>query len=164
MFCRACAAPLDETGRFCGSCGTDRVSDAPAGQAQPQADPGFAHLLRFLGVGNAIYLSSALLVGHFWNAHLLSRTGWRKRDMLLLLVPMYGSYLSVVTLWRYTARDAYWTPRDDRPSDVLRGWQRTAAITAGLVLLPVLIGLVVLFFVELLLLFTARPMSTGPAR
>ena len=137
MFCRACAAPLDETGRFCPSCGADRFSDAAAGHAQPQADPGFTHFLRFLGVSFALSLSCVFLVGLFWMAHLRSRTGYRKRDILSLVVPYYGAYVSVVTLWRYTARDVYWTPRDDRPSDVLRGWQRPAAIAAGWVLFPV---------------------------
>lgn len=134
MFCRQCASPVVETDLFCATCGTPRLTQAPL-----QDDPGFGHLLRFVGVGMALGVSSWFVIGIFWQAHILSRTGYRKRDLLLLFVPGYGSYVSVVTLWRYTALEPYWTPRDDRPSDVLRGWQRPAAIAAGWVLVPLMI-------------------------
>jgi hypothetical protein len=58
--------------------------------------------------------------------------------VLWLWVPVVGWIADARTLWRYTAREAYWTPRDDRPSHVLDGWARPVAIGAGWVAIPML--------------------------
>lgn len=137
MFCRTCGKRLDETDVLCPFCGTPRAVDSHT-QAEPlQDDPGFAHFLRMAGVGMSVAMACWIVVGLFWYGHIMSKTGYRKRDLLLLSVPVYGSYLAVVVMWRYTARDVYWTPRDDRPSEVLHGRNRPAAIALGWVLFPI---------------------------
>lgn len=105
-------------------------------------DPFFPHLLRMMGVAMAVGLSSVFVIGLFWYAHIFSRTGFRKRDVGGLFVPVLGAYLSATALWRYTARDAYWMPRDDRPSVVLHGWQRPAAIALGWIGMPIFVVVV----------------------
>jgi hypothetical protein len=38
---------------------------------------------------------------------------------LMLLIPIWGFIVHVQTIWRYTAKSVYWSPRDDRPSKSL---------------------------------------------
>lgn len=110
----------------------------------PADDRWIGHFLRLLGVLWLVGLSMFLLVGFFWLAHIFNRTGHRRRDLLWLLVPVVGVVLEYRALWRYTARSAYWTPRADRSSDLLRGWQRPWAIGTGWAVGP-------LFFTVLIL-------------
>jgi hypothetical protein len=157
MSCTTCGAPLDATSRFCQRCGAPVDLDAAATSAAPPSpllqhspivedDPWLGHLLRMIGVyaaqTAALY---ACLAGLVWEAHMFSRTGYRKRDMLWLFVPVWNVVVTTRCLWRYTARDVYWSPRDDRPSDVLRGWQRPASIALGWAALPIaaVIGIVI---------------------
>jgi hypothetical protein len=101
--------------------------------AQTEPDPGFAHFLRYLGVSLALFVATLVTLyigGLLWTAHILSRTGHRKRDL-------FNPVIGVRAVWRYTARSVYWQPRPDRPSHVLSGWQRPAAIVGGYVGYPV---------------------------
>lgn len=107
--------------------------------AEPVRDPWFPHFLRYFGVSLSTGVSFYVLAGFFWWPYITNRTGYRKRDALLLLVPIVGAYVGAVCLWRYTARSVYWSQREDRTSDILRGWQRPAAIAGGYVFWPVLI-------------------------
>jgi hypothetical protein len=130
---------------FCASCGATRDVIPPPPGAVLQDDPTFAHILRFLGVSFAVGFSCLVLVGFFWIAHIRSRTGYRKRDTLSIFVPYYGWFVWVVTTWRYTARDVYWEPREDRPSAILSGVNRPLSIALGWILFPIFtIGLTVL--------------------
>jgi hypothetical protein len=92
----------------------------PAGQGGPVGPPvhdgWWGHLVRYLGVGALVGLGHVVVVGLFWTAAILNRTGYRKRDVALLFVPVLGPFFLIVALWRYTAKSAYWSPRADRPS------------------------------------------------
>ena len=84
------------------------------------SDPWFPHFLRFLCIWVLLAIGQVILIGVIWQAAILRRTGYRARDLLLLLVPIYGGVVSVVTLWRYTARSVYWDTRAGRNSAVLQ--------------------------------------------
>jgi hypothetical protein len=143
--CRDCEEPFLGNELFCEHCGTMRYPDLtrPTALATPEpepvVDPWVPHALRFVGVGALLTVAwMTFILGLVWRMHLLSVTGYRKRDVLWLWVPVVGWIADARTLWRYTARDEYWTPRDDRPSHVLDGWARPAAITAGWLAVPAL--------------------------
>ena len=103
-----------------------------------EPDPWFPHFLRYLGVSFSVGIAICVIVGLFWWAGIFSRTGYRKRDLLLMVVPIVGTIVAVKVMWRYTARSVYWTPRDDRSSTILTPPLRPWAIGAGYVLYPVL--------------------------
>ena len=88
-------------------------------QTMPATTPdgGFMHFLRFLGIG--ILMGILPLIGIIWFVIALSSTGRRKRDLLMLFIPVWGIIVNVQTIWRYTAKNVYWKPRDDRPSKSL---------------------------------------------
>jgi hypothetical protein len=145
--CRACDEPFLDNALFCEHCGATRYPSltrpsAPATSepdTEPVRDPWMPHALRFIGVGALLAVAwMTFIVGLVWRMHALSVSGYRKRDVLWLWVPVVGWIADARTLWRYTAREAYWTPRDDRPSHVLDGWARPVAIGAGWVALPML--------------------------
>jgi hypothetical protein len=143
--CRACDEPFVGSALFCEHCGATRYpsltrSAAPAVvEPEPVSDPWFLHALRFVGVGALLAVAwMTFILGLLWRMHALSVSGYRKRDVLWLWVPVVGWIGDARTLWRYTAREVYWTPRDDRPSHVLDGWARPVAIGAGWVALPML--------------------------
>jgi membrane protein implicated in regulation of membrane protease activity len=75
------------------------------------------HFLRWLGI--SIVMGIIPLVFIVWFMIACSATGRRKRDILFLLIPIYGIYFSIQTIWRYTAKNVYWSVRDDRPSKSL---------------------------------------------
>lgn len=85
----------------------------------PLPDPGFRHFLRFFGVLVLLQLSFLFIVGLVWLMFILSQVGYRKRDVLLTFIPIYGEVVLVRTVWRYTARNAYWSPHPGRPSHPL---------------------------------------------
>ncbi len=90
------------------------------GNLAMKEDGGFMHFMRFCLIGLAMMCSIPLLfLGVFWVLKALSCTGRRKRDMLLFLVPVVGLIVQTQTIWRYTAKNVYWTPREDRPSKSL---------------------------------------------
>ena len=82
-------------------------------------DSGFMHFLRFLGISFLMSALSVLLIGLIWFIVALSVTGRRKRDVLMLLIPIWGVVVNIQTVWRYTAKNVYWSPRADRPSKSL---------------------------------------------
>ena len=77
------------------------------------------HFLKFLGIYIAMSIACGLIVGFFWLASVLSTTGRRKRDLLMLFIPIWGIIVLVQTIWRYTAEAVYWSVRADRPSKTL---------------------------------------------
>jgi hypothetical protein len=79
-------------------------------------DPTVRHLVRYLLVCMALSLTGAVLVGVVWNMRMVGCTGRRKRDWFMLLVPVWGQIVVVQTVWRYTAKNVYWSARVDRPS------------------------------------------------
>ena len=85
------------------------------------ADGGVGHFLRFLLVWVLMALSCVLVVGIIWVMISLSSTGRRKRDILMFLIPVWGVILQIQTLWRYSAKNVYWSVRSDRPSKSLFG-------------------------------------------
>jgi hypothetical protein len=123
----------------------------PPPRPETQPDSWFGHFLRYLAVSSLLTLSMLFVIGFFWQGHILNRTGYRKRDLLLLFVPIAAHIVAIKSLWRYTARDIYWSPRPEpeRVPDLLRGWQRPAAIAGGWVALPLmLVGLFALGYAE----------------
>lgn len=123
-----------------GNAWTTQADSALASYAGPPgSDPGFLHLLRFLGVGMLLDAAFFLLVGFVWAAFIFDKTGYRKRDVLLLFIPLYGTVVFIISSWRYTARRVYWTPWADRPSAVITGWKRPVAIAGGWVLITLLV-------------------------
>ena len=82
-------------------------------------DPDFMHFLRFIGIWILMAFLFYVVVGLVWMAFALSSTGRRKRDILMLLVPVWGTIVVFQTLWRYTSRYVYWSVRSDRPSKPL---------------------------------------------
>ena len=82
-------------------------------------DPGFMHFLRFVGISILMSALSVVLIGLIWFVVALNYTGRRKRDVLMLLIPIWGTIVNIQTIWRYTAKNVYWSTRDDRPSKSL---------------------------------------------
>jgi ABC-type sugar transport system permease subunit len=82
-------------------------------------DPGFMHFLRFVGIWILMGALSVIFIGLIWAVIALSQTGRRKRDILMYLIPIWGVVVQVQTIWRYTAKNVYWSPRADRPSKSL---------------------------------------------
>ena len=141
--CRECDEQIVDNALFCEQCGATQYPDLVRPSAlvvperAPEHDPWLSHALRFAGVGMLLVLAwFTFIAGLVWRMHMLDVTGYRKRDVLWLWVPIAGTVVEVKTLWRYTARGVYWDERDDRPSDVLDGWPRPAAIAGGWVLGP----------------------------
>ena len=82
-------------------------------------DNGFVHLLRFLFIWILMTLSCYILIGFIWVMISLSSTGRRKRDILMYLIPVWGTIVQVQTVWRYSAKNVYWSIRRDRGSQSL---------------------------------------------
>lgn len=82
-------------------------------------DDGFVHFLRYLAISLVMALSIYIIVGLIWMMIALSQTGRRKRDILMILIPIWGSIVAIQTQWRYTAKNVYWSARADRPSKSL---------------------------------------------
>lgn len=83
------------------------------------ADGGFVHFLRFLLVWFLMGLSCLFVVGIVWVMIALSNTGRRKRDILMFYIPVWGAIVQIQTLWRYSAKNVYWSVRTDRGSKSL---------------------------------------------
>ncbi len=76
------------------------------------------YLLVFLVMYAAVFI-----IGIFWFAFMLKRTGRRARDMVLIPVPVVGPILVLwPTLWRATSRNTYWSPRPDFFSEPTAAW------------------------------------------
>lgn len=82
-------------------------------------DGGFMHFVRFFFISLLMTILTYVIVGIIWQMIALSKTGRRKRDILMFLIPIWGIVVSVQTGWRYTAKNVYWSVRDDRPSSSL---------------------------------------------
>ncbi len=108
--------------------------------SEAQLDPGFQHWLRWLGVYGSVLFSCLFFVGFVLVGWMFDRTGYRKRDVLLLFVPFVNANVLWRSLWRYTARSVYWSPRKDRESRPLQKPQRPVLIGAGFAVWYLLIG------------------------
>lgn len=107
-------------------------------------DPWLSHFLRFVGVFVVYNVAGLFLIGHLWLLFVLDRVGYRKRDFLLMMIPVYNVMLLVGAFWRYTARRPYWPPRPDRLSRPLAprplllltvsGWLLGVVFAAGVVI------------------------------
>ncbi|MCU1366862.1 MAG: hypothetical protein JWL72_8 [Ilumatobacteraceae bacterium] len=80
-------------------------------------DGWFMHFIRFILIG--LVMNIIPLVGLIWGMIALSKTGYRKRDVLMYLIPIWGFVVAIRMGWRYTAKNVYWSPRADRPSGSL---------------------------------------------
>lgn len=106
-----------------------------------EPDGWFGHFLRFAGAAVLVSLSHVLIVGFVWTAAILNRTGYRRRDVFLTLVPVLGSVLFVITMWRYTAKTPYWSVRPDLPGRPMSTMMRPTVVAGGWIALA---GFVVL--------------------
>ena len=160
--CRSCGFMVENTRATCRFCGQDPAAPAAApsevgvlaatpppstvpgaARAQVRDDDGWlGHFGRYIGVGFLVGLSSVFFVGVLWSMFILSRTGYRKRDVLLFLVPIVGIYVSVVAMWRYTAKTTYWSQRLDRPSWPLNRSRSPFVVAAGYLAAPVYVWFV----------------------
>ena len=143
--CRSCEEQIADNALFCIYCGTTQHPDlfrrttVDVAANEQVDDPWLPHALRLCGVGLLLVLAwMTFILGLLWRMHIFTVTGYRKRDVLWMWVPIIGTVAQTRSLWRYTARDVYWTPRDDRPSEILDGWARPVAIGAGWLAVPVL--------------------------
>jgi hypothetical protein len=152
--CRACGFMVETTREPCRFCGHDPAEPVAEPKYPTPAAPGpqpprpvashdgwLGHFVRYLGVSVLVAFLSWFVVGIFWTFAILSRTGYRKRDFLLGLVPIVNIYISVTAFWRYTAKSAYWRPRLDRPSAPMWASTRPFYVTAGYLVLPIYIWL-----------------------
>ena len=85
----------------------------------PREDNGFVHFLRFLVAWLLMVMLIYVIVGFVWMMFAMSATGRRKRDVLMLFIPIWGTIVGVQTMWRYTAKNVYWSVRPDRVSKSL---------------------------------------------
>ena len=96
----------------------------PSGPPRPpwKPDYGFVHFLRFMFVFIALELASLVcFLGIVWYGFMLRATGRRARDLLLALIPIWNVIQLVQTLWRYSAKNVYWSTRSDLTSKPLFG-------------------------------------------
>lgn len=69
-----------------------------------------------------------LLVGIPWLLFIMKRTGYRPRDLGLLLlafIPISWWWLPIIfgrVLWRATSTVVYWSPHPDHRSEALAAW------------------------------------------
>lgn len=126
---------------------TEQDVERGTGQASTTVeDSNGLHFVRYLGISMLLSLANAAVVGIIWTLVILTRTGYRKRDYLLLLVPVVGWIVGVRAIWRYTAKQMYWTPRDDRPSAPMPNGGHPALVAlgygsfVGLIALAVIVG------------------------
>jgi hypothetical protein len=87
----------------------------------PTPDDWFPHFIRFTLAMVGTYFACALLFGFVLLAYALRNTGRRARDILMLLVPVWGEIVVIQTVWRVTAFRMCWLPRQDMPSRPLFG-------------------------------------------
>jgi hypothetical protein len=90
-------------------------------QDMPPDDGKMLHSLRFVGVLVVMQACVAFVIGYFMIPFALRRTGRRARDILMLLIPVWGVVVCVQTFWRLSARRLYWSPCSDLASRPLFG-------------------------------------------
>ena len=95
-----------------------------AAEAEHRKDSPGLHLLRLLGATVVFSIFGAIpIVGLVLWLGLLPWVGYRRRDVLLLLVPIVNVYVSVKALWRLTALNVDWPQRPDTPGrSIFREW------------------------------------------
>ena len=118
--CRDCEQQVVDNALFCEHCGAiqhpvlRQSTEVVAPEPEPVHDGWFGHALRFIGVGLLLVVAWATFVlGLLWRMRIFDVTGYRKRDVLWIWVPFVGWVADARSLWRYTAKDAYWEPRSE---------------------------------------------------
>ena len=97
-----------------GVTGSDKLMRPPA---PLRPDNWLAHFLLFLLISMSMIALASLLVGFVWLAFAMGATGRRKRDILMMPIPIWGTIVFIQTVWRYTAKNVYWSVRADRVSN-----------------------------------------------
>jgi hypothetical protein len=90
-------------------------------KALPDPEGWLAHFALFVVVAAVFYLAILFLVGILLLPYALRATGRRARDLLMLLIPLWGTIVLIQTGWRLSARRICWLPRHDLPSKPLFG-------------------------------------------
>ena len=90
-------------------------------KALPDQEGWLVHFLLFVVVSAVFYLAILFLIGILLLPSVLRTTGRRARDMLMLLIPLWGTIVVIQTTWRLSARRMCWLPRHDLPSRPLFG-------------------------------------------
>jgi hypothetical protein len=91
---------------------------------RPSPPPAFnwlLHFLLFLVAMAVLYVGISFVVGLFALPFALRAAGRRARDLLMLLIPLWGTVVLIQTVWRITDRRISWLPRPDLPSRPLFG-------------------------------------------
>jgi hypothetical protein len=96
--------------------------------------PRLAHFLAFMAVGLAVEFTYGIVL--IW---LVPLTGYRRRDLLLVLVPFFNLVMVARWAWRYSASTVYWSTRDDWPSAVMPERLRKASQIGGVVAIVLLV-------------------------
>lgn len=116
------------------------------------ADPFLLHLLRHLGVwlafqvlvlggwmlGQPAVVIAGIVAAGIAASGVLTATGYRRRDLVLLVVPVVSLVVGHRCVWRYTSRYVYWEHSPQSRSG-RRSW-RPAAIALGWIGFPVLLA------------------------
>lgn len=76
------------------------------------------HFFRYVVLDICLVASIYALLVPFllWQAAIMDKTGYRKSDLLWMLVPIAGTITCTRTQWRHCARTRYWEP--SLPTDV----------------------------------------------
>lgn len=116
------------------------------------ADPFLLHLLRHLGVwlgfqvlvlggwmlGQPAVAMAGIVAAGIAASGVLTATGYRRRDLVLLVVPVVSLVVGHRCVWRYTSRYVYWEHSPQSRSG-RHSW-RPAAIALGWIGFPVLLA------------------------
>jgi hypothetical protein len=90
-------------------------------KALPDREGWWAHFLLFVVVAAVFYLAVLFLIGLLLLPFALRASGRRARDLLMVLIPLWGTIVVVQTMWRLSARRICWLPRHDLASKPLFG-------------------------------------------
>jgi hypothetical protein len=79
------------------------------------------HFALFAASAAILYVACSFVVGFVALGLGLRITGRRARDLLMLLIPIWGAIVVIQTIWRLTSNRISWLPRTDMPSKPLFG-------------------------------------------
>lgn len=113
----------------------DPLAPPPMGQGHEPAE-GIAQWMLHLVLAVATYLVVTMSVyllglGVVLFARIFRSTGFRARDLLVMLVPLVNAYFAWRAFWRFTARTKYWVPRTDLNEHGIFGPSRTLFVENG---------------------------------
>jgi hypothetical protein len=90
-------------------------------KALPDQETWLVHFLLFVVVSAVFYLAILFLIGILLLPFALRLTGRRARDIVMTLIPLWGTIVMVQTMWRLSARRICWLPRPEILSKPLFG-------------------------------------------